>query len=67
MRELMTRTRSKYGAWGHLEYTRQPPELAPKYRAVQVRRARFPCNRARAREHGSAVDMSPAAEAEARP
>ena len=28
--------RSKYGTWGHLEYTRQPPELAPKYRAVQV-------------------------------
>jgi hypothetical protein len=33
---------SKYGTWGHLEYTRQPPELAPKYRAVQVHARRPP-------------------------
>jgi hypothetical protein len=26
---------SKFGSWGHLEYTRQPPAQAPKYRAVQ--------------------------------
>ena len=27
---------SMYGTWGHIEYTRQPTQLTPKYRAVQV-------------------------------
>jgi len=26
---------SMYGTWGHIEYTRQPTQLTPKYRAVQ--------------------------------